>query len=106
MRHNGTDNLIPFDKLPEEKQREIRSKGAMASAEKRRQKKTLKQELEILLEMMDKNGHTNQEKISMAILAKAGKGDTKAYEVIRDTIGQKPVERVETTEVPVIKDDV
>lgn len=106
MKNDGNGNLIPFDKLSEERQREIRSMGGKASAEKRMQKKTLKQELEILLEMMDKNGHTNQEKISMAILAKAGKGDTKAYEVIRDTIGQKPVERVETTEVPVIKDDV
>lgn len=30
-----------------------------------------------------------------AMIMKAALGDTKAYEVIRDTIGQKPVERVE-----------
>lgn len=30
-----------------------------------------------------------------AMIMKATMGDTKAYEVIRDTIGEKPVERVE-----------
>jgi len=30
-----------------------------------------------------------------AIIYKASLGDTKAYEVIRDTMGQKPIERVE-----------
>lgn len=30
-----------------------------------------------------------------AMIMKAAMGDTKAYEVIRDTMGQKPVERIE-----------
>ena len=39
-------------------------------------------------------------------LIKRAKKQDKSFEVLRDTMGQKPIERVETTEVPVIKDDV
>ena len=39
-------------------------------------------------------------------LIKRAKRYDKSFEVLRDTAGQKPIERVETTEVPVIKDDV
>lgn len=38
--------------------------------------------------------------ISLKQIEKAIKnGDTKAFEVIRDTIGQKPVERVEISDI-------
>lgn len=102
----GQENLIPFDQLTEERQREIRSMGGKASQEARRRRKSIKEELEILLEIVDKDGHTNQEKISMALLKKASQGDTRAFEVIRDSIGQKPVEVQQIQEVPVIKDDI
>jgi hypothetical protein len=36
-----------------------------------------------------------QEKISLALIQKALKGDTKAFEVIRDSIGEKPTEKQE-----------
>ena len=39
-------------------------------------------------------------------LIKRAKKYDKSFEVLRDTAGQKPIERVETTEVPIIKDDV
>ena len=73
-----------------EKQVEIARKGAMASAEAKRRRKTLKEELLILLE----NGNT-QEQISLAVIKKALEGDIKAYETIRDTIGEKPVEKTQ-----------
>ena len=36
-----------------------------------------------------------QNKINEALLLKALNGDTKAFEVIRDTVGEKPVDKVE-----------
>ena len=63
--------------------------------EKRRSK--LDEELEILLQIMDeKSGKTLQEKMSMALIEKAMQGDTKAYEIVRDTIGQRPDNMADT----------
>lgn len=64
--------------------------GGIKSGEVRRARKTLKEELLLLLE----NGNT-QNKISIALVQKAIKGDIKAFEVIRDTIGEKPTEKHE-----------
>lgn len=73
-----------------EEAREYGRKGGIASGEARRKRKTLKEELLLLLEQ----GNT-QEKISLALLQKAMNGDTKAFEVLRDTVGEKPVDKVE-----------
>ena len=86
---NGQENLIPFNELTEEKQRELARKGGIASGEARRRKKTFKEELITLLE----NGNT-QEKISVALIQQALEGNTKAFEVIRDTVGEKPVDKL------------
>lgn len=77
-----------------EEAREIGRKGGLASAKARREKKTLKMELEALLEIMDEQGDSIQKKMSFALIKKAVKGDTKAFEIIRDTIGQKPKENL------------
>lgn len=83
-------NLIPnYERTPEERQ-EIARKGGIASGEARRRKKTLKEELIILLETND-----NNTKISVALLQKALNGDIQAFTTIRDTIGEKPVDKVE-----------
>lgn len=100
------EDLKPFNTLTEEEQKKLASKGGKKSVEVRREKRLLREELELLLEMMDKNNNTIQEKICFALIKKASQGDTKAFEIVRDTIGQKPVERIETAEVPVIKDDI
>lgn len=81
----GTQNLIPFNELTEKEQKELASKGGKASVESRRRKKTLKEELILLLEEAD-----NQKNISVAMLKEAMNGNVKAFEVIRDTIGEKP----------------
>ena len=69
--------------------RERGRNGDIKSGEVRGQRKTLKEELLILLEQKD-----YQEKISLALLEQAKKGNTKAYEIIRDTIGEKPKENI------------
>ena len=33
--------------------------------------------------------------MTLALLKKAKSGDTKAYEVVRDTLGQKPTDKLE-----------
>ena len=89
-----------------EEARELGRKGGKKSGEVRRAKKTLRQELELLLELVDKKGKTNQEKMSVGLLKKAMKGNVKAFEMIRDTIGQKPKDVLEITETPKIVDDI
>lgn len=95
------ENLIPFNKMTEEQQREIARKGGIASQKKRKERKTLKEELIALLETNDNNN-----KISIAILNKALNGDIQAFTTIRDTIGEKPVDKVEQEVVNSIKVDI
>jgi len=68
--------------------RERGKKGGLRSGQKRRQRMALKEELLLLLSQ----GNT-REKISLALIEKALNGDIKAFEVIRDTIGEKPVDK-------------
>ena len=79
------------------------SKGGKASAEARRKKRDLRQAIEILLEtdIKGKNGEVKSgaEAITIAQFQKALKGDTRAFEVLRDTAGQKPVEKVVIGEI-------
>ena len=95
-------NLLKGDevhKLTAEEQ----SKGGKASAEARRKKRDLRNAIDILLEtdIKGKNGEikSGAEAIAIAQFQKALKGDTRAFEVIRDTAGQKPVEKVMVAEV-------
>lgn len=78
-------------------------KGGIKSGEARRKKRDLRQAIEILLEtdIKNKNGEVKSgaEAIAIAQFQKALKGDTRAFEVIRDTAGQKPVEKVMVAEV-------
>jgi len=66
----------------------------------------LKDTLQALLELKDNKGITGQEQICLALFKKAKSGDTKAFEVIRDTTGQIIQQKVQVENVPIIKDDV
>lgn len=79
----NNDNLVPVKDGEEAK---IRGRnGGIKSGIARRARKTLKEELLLLLS----SGNT-QEKISLAIIQEALNGNVKAFESIRDTIGEKP----------------
>ena len=82
-----------MNKRTPSERRAISRKGAERTNQIRREKKTLRQELEILL-TMEKDGRSMQELMSLSMINQAIKGNTKAYEVVRDTIGQKPVEQM------------
>ena len=90
MSENSLKNLekgTPFSKDVE-----LARKANEKSHEVKREKKLLKEELMLLLAQ----GKT-QEKISLALIEEAIKGNVKAFEVIRDTIGEKPVNKQEVT---------
>ena len=80
-------NLTPVRTKSEARERG--RNGGIASGKARAERKSMREELLILLQE-DKM----QEKISLALLEQAKKGNTKAYEIIRDTIGEKPKENI------------
>ena len=86
----GHENLIPTNKRSKEEARELGRKGGIASGKARRERKTLKDELIMLLEDDDNNF-----KISVALLKRALDGDISAFTTIRDTIGEKPTDKIE-----------
>lgn len=62
-------NLIPFNKQTESEQREIARKGGIKSGEIRRQRKAMKEQMEMLLalpfNLKDDNGNDLVEKLSI-----------------------------------------
>ena len=89
-------NLIPFNELTESQQREIASKGGKASVEAKRKRKTLKEELLLMLE-----DEEVQKSVAVALIQEAQSGNVKAFGMLRDTIGEAPVEKVQTTQTVV-----
>lgn len=85
-------NLKPVSSKKEARERG--RKGGLASVEARRKRKTLKEELLLMLS----EGET-QQSVTLALIEKAMSGDTKAFEVIRDTIGEKPIDKVMIADV-------
>lgn len=90
---DGTVNLKPLNQRSEEEVKAITSKGGKASGKARRKKRELKQLLELALSQPHKDGDDNYMAITVALIQKALSGDVRAYEAIRDTIGQKPTEQ-------------
>lgn len=93
-------NLKPGEyKLTLEEQK----KGGKASAEARRRKRDMRLALEMLLErdIPSKDGKTmtGTEAISAKLFEQALKGNVKAYETIRATVGQDPVQKVQVAEI-------
>jgi hypothetical protein len=78
-------------------------KGGIASGEAKRRKKDLRLALEMLLEkdMTSKDGQTmsGTEAITAKLFEQALKGNVKAFETIRSTVGQDPVQKVEQVNI-------
>lgn len=88
------ENLVSLANRTTEEKREIAIKGGIASGKARKQKKMLKTLLE---EALSKGTETDNDyiNITLALIQQANNGNVKAYEVIRDTLGQKPKEQIE-----------
>ena len=90
----NSENLKPARTKSEA--REKGKKGGIKSGEKRRERKKLRELLEIALQLQNKEtGEQNDFAIIAALIKKAVNGDTKAFELIRDTIGEKPTDKQE-----------
>ena len=77
--------------------------GGKASGESKRARKTLREELLALLSQdikTDDGGKINtQVAMSTSLIKEAIDGNTKAFELVRDTIGEKPVDKVEQVNI-------
>ena len=101
-------------KALEENRKTLNSERAVEaggkSGEVRRAKRTFREEFEIELAAVirDKSGNetTVKNAITKAAVQKALKGDLRAQEFIRDTIGEKPADNivVSTTDPDIIKE--
>lgn len=110
-------NLIPNSERTPSERRANAKKAGIASGEARRQKKTLKEQMELLLSLPVKDESTkgfieslgidpesidNATAIILSMYQEALKGNTKAFELIRDTIGEKPTDKLAIEEAPQI----
>ena len=93
-------------KLTTSEAREIGKKGGKASGKVRREKRTMKQLLEIALSLMvtNKKGETasRKEVIAMQLVNRAASGDLKAIDLLTKLIGEQIVRQ--ETQVTVKKD--
>ena len=100
--NNGHENGIPFNQRSEEEVREMNRKGGINSGKARREKKALKETLELLLQqaVKDSNGKavnnpiTNepedyQTRIVTKLVLKAAKGDTDAIRLVQSMKGEE-----------------
>lgn len=116
--NDGKENLIPYNERSKDEARKNGQKGGINSGKARRQKRTMKDTMSILMSMAVKEGDipdieeiksvAELNKLNMDIetaicikqAMKAVKnGDTKAAEFCRDTSGNKPVDKVVVSEV-------
>ncbi|MBQ0035532.1 MAG: hypothetical protein KBT35_01295 [Firmicutes bacterium] len=112
-------HLVPFNS---ETAKIASEKGRLARAEKARSRKELKEALKIVLNLTIKkkgkivdtekiqslaeaNGQniTVNEALAIALTEKALSGDVQAFITIRDTIGEKPTDKVELDESKTIE---
>ena len=97
-------NLKPpytSDQNPEEASKNGK-KGGVASGEARRKRRDIRAAMEALLEKKYNTSMgelSGAEAISLKQMEKALKGDPKAFELVRDSAGQKPIEKVVVAEV-------
>ena len=101
---NNEGNLIPVTERSKEEARELSKKGGIASGKARREKADLRKQAQLWLETdvtHDKNGNPlTGAQMMMAVAAKEiAKGNPKFWELVRDTAGQKPVDKVMIAEV-------
>lgn len=92
-------NLKP---LTTKKAREIGRKGGKASAKAKKERKEFKEALKLALTVVMDDNKTVQEIGIEALMEKFMKGDPKVFELVRDTIGEKPTDK---QEVKVVESD-
>lgn len=96
MSENSLKNLEMANPANNFNSSEIARNAQKKSVESRKKNQTLAELLRIALTLPnEETGETNNIAITNAIINKAIKGDVSAYQTIRDTIGEKPVDKQE-----------
>lgn len=93
-----------FDRLTAEERRKLAQKAGKKSGEVRREKADLKKQMQIWLDAevsKDANGNTltGAEYMVQVAVREMRKGNPKFWELIRDTAGQKPIDRIQIAEI-------
>lgn len=101
---NGRENLIPMTERTEDEARELSRKGGIASGKARREKADLRKQLQVWLESeatKDNMGNplTGAELMTKVAVREMVKGNPKYWELIRDTAGFKPIDKVQVSEI-------
>ena len=97
-------NLKTFAERTESEQRELARKGGIASGKARREKADLRKQLQIWLEseaVKDKQGEplTGAQLMVKVAVKEMSKGNPKFWEMIRDTAGYKPIDKIQIAEI-------
>lgn len=111
----GQENLIPLNQRTKDEQREIAKQGGVASGVARKEKKALKEKLELAMSMPLRDGRVTdlddvknyedakeanmilEDRMIMQIARKAANGDPSIYVLYREEIRQKPIDKHEIT---------
>lgn len=112
-KNGNPQNLIPNSRRTPEERSELARKMGKASGKARRKKRTMKAAAKLLLDMAVANPSvekkmleygipeeeiTNQMAIMVAMINQATKGNVKAAAFLRDTVGESPAERMNSTD--------
>ena len=92
-------NLKPQNTRTKSEQREIARQGGIASGKARREQKLIRDRI------LERMGETDWNTMIDNLIERAS-NDTKSFEVLRDTIGQKPVEKVSMSATEEAKDEL
>ena len=97
-------NLIRNEDRTPSERRENARKAGIASGKARREKADLKRQLQVFLEAeatKDKNGEplTGAELMVKVAVREMAAGNPRFWELIRDTAGFKPIDKLQVTEI-------
>ena len=81
--------------LDPENDRKVREAGAAATNAKLAQRRSFKEQVDILLTSKDSNGKSCLENIINAMYDRSQQGDVKAAQFLRDTAGEKPADSLD-----------
>lgn len=97
----GQENLIPTTERSEDEVKKMQKKGGVNSGKARRDKRTMRETLKVLLELTMTDGHGGTvtspltgepmsviEAIATATIKQAAKGDQRAVKTITDVLGE------------------
>lgn len=99
---NVRANLIPLNERTPEERKRIASMGGKTSGAIKRHRRLMRDILEDKLDIMDAEGLTNQERVTLGLIKGAIDGRAENYKVILETLGElKQEENVGTPNVSI-----